>query len=180
MASPEIIHGACNCGRITVSLPRSAFPTASSLCHCLNCRASGGSLSVYPTTNCQKFCWKNILVSRWTYLLQPKISRSRDNPRFIATLQCQEMQQTGISAQTADRMFSTPISVQRWHPQSYNDGYPTKTWDFSSQRRSFRKIRRWSPSSRERAVLEKSRKVGEAARRGYHACGVMYLFLDFS
>ncbi|KAE9379161.1 hypothetical protein N431DRAFT_397262 [Stipitochalara longipes BDJ] len=44
MDSPDIIQGACNCGRITVSLPRSSLPTASSLCHCLNCRASGGSL----------------------------------------------------------------------------------------------------------------------------------------
>ncbi|PMD24105.1 hypothetical protein NA56DRAFT_643385, partial [Hyaloscypha hepaticicola] len=44
MDSSDIIKGACNCGRITVSLPRSSLPSASTLCHCLNCRASSGSL----------------------------------------------------------------------------------------------------------------------------------------
>jgi hypothetical protein len=44
--SSEIIYGACNCGRITISLPRTSLSNFSSLCHCLNCRASSGSLSV--------------------------------------------------------------------------------------------------------------------------------------
>ncbi|KAF8864202.1 hypothetical protein BDZ45DRAFT_797701 [Acephala macrosclerotiorum] len=44
MAASNIITGACNCGRITVKLPESSFPESVSLCHCLNCRASGGTL----------------------------------------------------------------------------------------------------------------------------------------
>ncbi|KAH7360567.1 Mss4-like protein [Rhexocercosporidium sp. MPI-PUGE-AT-0058] len=42
--SPETIYGACNCGRIVVSLPRTSLPSSVTLCHCSNCRASSGSL----------------------------------------------------------------------------------------------------------------------------------------
>jgi len=58
MDSSDIIQGACNCGRITVLLPRSSLPKASSLCHCLNCRASSGSLSVSLNLKCSEPCWK--------------------------------------------------------------------------------------------------------------------------
>ncbi|CZR54368.1 uncharacterized protein PAC_04252 [Phialocephala subalpina] len=44
MASSNTVSGACNCGKITVKLSESSFPSSVSLCHCLNCRASGGSL----------------------------------------------------------------------------------------------------------------------------------------
>lgn len=46
MASANDIHGACNCGAIMVYVARTAWPEACSLCHCLNCRASSGSLYV--------------------------------------------------------------------------------------------------------------------------------------
>ncbi|KAH7418244.1 Mss4-like protein [Cadophora sp. MPI-SDFR-AT-0126] len=42
--SPETIYGACNCGKIIISLPRTSLPSSSTLCHCSNCRASSGSL----------------------------------------------------------------------------------------------------------------------------------------
>lgn len=43
----DLIKGECNCGKITVSIPKPNWPSACSLCHCLNCRASSGSLSVF-------------------------------------------------------------------------------------------------------------------------------------
>lgn len=43
-AHAPVVEGSCNCGSIKVSLPKSAFPTNSVLCHCTNCRKSSGSL----------------------------------------------------------------------------------------------------------------------------------------
>ncbi|KAH9204046.1 hypothetical protein DL95DRAFT_529410 [Leptodontidium sp. 2 PMI_412] len=40
------IKGACNCGAITVEIAAADFPTVSGFCHCLDCRASSGSLFV--------------------------------------------------------------------------------------------------------------------------------------
>jgi hypothetical protein len=44
MATEDTINGACNCGAIKISIPKSSLPTYCGLCHCLNCRASSGSL----------------------------------------------------------------------------------------------------------------------------------------
>jgi len=44
MASSEAVVGSCNCGRITVSVPKTVFPENCSICHCRNCRTSSGSL----------------------------------------------------------------------------------------------------------------------------------------
>lgn len=41
------IQGACNCGAIAVTVPKDQWPKSSMVCHCLNCRASGGSLYVW-------------------------------------------------------------------------------------------------------------------------------------
>lgn len=47
MAENADIRGACNCGQITVSIAKDLFPNSCSLCHCLNCQISGGSLYVH-------------------------------------------------------------------------------------------------------------------------------------
>ncbi|KAF2113988.1 Mss4-like protein [Lophiotrema nucula] len=44
MDSSNIIRGSCNCGNVAVSMTKNVFPSSCSLCHCLNCRASSGSL----------------------------------------------------------------------------------------------------------------------------------------
>ena len=55
MASKETknddVKGHCNCGAITVSIAKDAFPSYCGLCHCLNCRASSGSLYVDSTNH---------------------------------------------------------------------------------------------------------------------------------
>lgn len=43
---PSIAKGSCNCGAITLTVPSDAFPSHSIICHCIGCRASGGSLWV--------------------------------------------------------------------------------------------------------------------------------------
>lgn len=51
MADHEtLVYGTCNCGAIKISLPKSSFPSYCGLCHCANCRASSGSLYVFPSS----------------------------------------------------------------------------------------------------------------------------------
>ncbi|RDW66943.1 hypothetical protein BP5796_09692 [Coleophoma crateriformis] len=49
------VKGACNCGAVQISIPEADFPKESLLCHCLNCKASSGSLAslnlVIPTSS---------------------------------------------------------------------------------------------------------------------------------
>jgi len=49
MTSSDPVKGSWNCGSITVSIKPGSFPTTCTVCHCLNCRASGGTLFVYQT-----------------------------------------------------------------------------------------------------------------------------------
>lgn len=47
----KFLAGRCNCNAIRISVPASSFPTYCALCHCLNCRASSGSLFVHLLFN---------------------------------------------------------------------------------------------------------------------------------
>ena len=47
MESADIVHGACLCGQITLSVPRNALPKFTGICHCLDCKTASGTLYVY-------------------------------------------------------------------------------------------------------------------------------------
>ncbi|KAE8160197.1 Mss4-like protein, partial [Aspergillus tamarii] len=44
MSSESVVHGACNCGAVTITISQSSFPKSSLACHCRNCKSSSGSL----------------------------------------------------------------------------------------------------------------------------------------
>ena len=82
MDSSEIVHGACSCGQITVSIPQSAFPKFSALCHCLNCKAASGSLFVYSSY--LQIAPSDISVDTpSTYQFLPKMFRLKGHSRYI-------------------------------------------------------------------------------------------------
>ena len=41
-----IMEGECNCGAVKITIQQLDQPVKVSLCHCLDCRASGGTLYV--------------------------------------------------------------------------------------------------------------------------------------
>ncbi|PQM43842.1 hypothetical protein VE01_10738 [Pseudogymnoascus verrucosus] len=55
MASLPPLQGHCNCGGIVVTVRQPKLPVNVSLCHCLDCRASGGTLFqvnlIVPSSN---------------------------------------------------------------------------------------------------------------------------------
>lgn len=105
MDSSEIIKGACNCGRINVSVPRSSFPTFSSLCHCLNCRASSGSLSVLRSKSNYLAHTNQLSVLQSTWSPPSKTSKSKALPKFTPILPWAETILIGISVVIVEGPF---------------------------------------------------------------------------
>jgi hypothetical protein len=64
MADP--VKGACNCGTITISVPKASFPSYCVLCHCINCRTSSCSLYVSPYFPILSRNHKKLTVNRFS------------------------------------------------------------------------------------------------------------------
>lgn len=84
MSETTQVIGHCNCGGISVTLKHSEVPVPVSLCHCLDCRASGGTLYVdsrsqnYRLLNSEEYCTVLIQTSdsQWIWLSLPQMSKS--------------------------------------------------------------------------------------------------------